>query len=295
MKKLVDSFGRSHNYLRMSLTEKCNLRCKYCMPLEGVSLTPSNELLSLEERKKLISIFASLGVNKIRFTGGEPTLSTHLVPLIKYAHSCGIEAIGITTNGIELGRNPQRFEELVDSGLTSINISLDTLNPSVFERVVRRKASLFDFVQRCITHSLAFEALKVKLNVVMMKGINDKEFPTFVALTKENNLDCRFIELMPFDGNDWTLSQMMTFQEALVGLQSSFISNTSSNGMISHPMCHDYQLFPINYDQSDIHDTTKWYRMISEKSGASFLGRVGFISSMTRLVSSRHIHFSFTL
>ena len=133
---LQDSFGRIHNYLRMSLTEKCNLRCVYCMPLEGVPLTPSEDQLTLEERKRTIQIFTRLGMNKIRFTGGEPTVSNQLQELITYSRAqSNIQSIGITTNAIILHR---QLDDLVKAGLNSINISLDSLQPEVFEQITRR-------------------------------------------------------------------------------------------------------------------------------------------------------------
>ena len=139
---LQDSFGRFHNYLRMSLTEKCNLRCVYCMPLEGVPLTPSEDQLTLEERMRTIQIFTRLGMNKIRFTGGEPTVSNQLQELITYSRAqSNIQSIGITTNAIILHR---QLDNLVKAGLNSINISLDSLQPDVFERITRRdKRNLF--------------------------------------------------------------------------------------------------------------------------------------------------------
>jgi len=150
---LEDNHGRFHNYLRISLTEKCNLRCVYCMPLEGVKLTNSNDLLNLEEHQRILKIFASLGVTKIRFTGGEPTTSKYLLNLIECAHQIpAIKSIGITTNGIMLKHNLANF---VRCGLTHVNISLDTLVPEVFQSIVRRDGRSIYSVLSAIYESVA--------------------------------------------------------------------------------------------------------------------------------------------
>ena len=122
----------------MSLTEKCNLRCKYCMPEEGVKLTSRANLMSLEERKRVLSVFAHLGVTKLRFTGGEPTLSKDLVELVRFAKHLGMHSIGITTNGIQVG--PRVLDGLAAAGLTSINVSVDSLDSAKFAAITRRDA-----------------------------------------------------------------------------------------------------------------------------------------------------------
>ena len=144
----------------MSLTEKCNLRCVYCMPIEGVQLTPRDELLRLEERQRTLRIFAHLGVNKIRFTGGEPTVSNQLKDLISYANDLKMKSIGITTNAVLL---QAQLDDLVNAGLTSINISLDSLQPDVFEKITRRdKLNLYK-VLSSMYRSIA-KGVHVKVN-----------------------------------------------------------------------------------------------------------------------------------
>lgn len=261
-KPLHDTFGRFHNYLRMSLTEKCNLRCIYCMPMEGVTLTPRPELLSLDERKLVISLFARLGVNKIRFTGGEPTISNQLIHLVRHAKYSGMKSIGITTNGLELGRNRQRINDLVDAGVSSINISLDSLQSHRFATISRRDKSNLMHVLSAIHYASSLESLHVKINCVLMKGVNDDELTDFAQLTKDMNIDCRFIEVMPFDGNEWSPSKLMNYREALVSLRKAM--NVVDDK-----------------DKSDPHDTTKWFRIIDD-SGSPNMGRVGFITSMSR-------------
>ncbi|CAI0421882.1 unnamed protein product [Linum tenue] len=134
---LVDSFGRMHTYLRISLTERCNLRCQYCMPSEGVDLTPSPQLLAPNEIVRLASLFVASGVNKIRLTGGEPTIRKDIEEICSQLSNLkGLEKLAMTTNGIVLAK---KLPKLKESGLTSINISLDTLVPAKFEFLTRRK------------------------------------------------------------------------------------------------------------------------------------------------------------
>ena len=218
---LLDTFGRFHNYLRISLTEKCNLRCVYCMPEEGVSLTPKANLMSLAERKRLITIFAALGVQKLRFTGGEPTISNQLEELIYHASSvCHIKSIGITSNGLIL---KERLDDLIKAGLTSVNISLDTLVDTKFATITRRdKKNIYRVLSSVYT--AVSKGLPVKINCVLMRGFNDNEIANFVALTKAVNVDFRFIELMPFDGNEWSPKNFVGYTEVIDRLQQEHVS-----------------------------------------------------------------------
>jgi cyclic pyranopterin phosphate synthase len=222
-KELVDSFGRFHSYLRMSLTEKCNLRCQYCMPENGVQLTPKDKLLSLDERKRVISLFVGMGVNKLRFTGGEPTVSNHLLPLIQHTKSLSpngnIKSIGITSNGILLA---DQLPRLVSAGLSSVNISLDTLIDKKFAEITRRDAKLINRVQSSIFSAQAMN-LPVKINCVMMKGINDDELYSFLRYAMDHNLTVRFIELMPFNGNQWDIKHFMSYREILERLEKNHV------------------------------------------------------------------------
>ena len=208
---LTDTFGRFHNYLRMSLTEKCNLRCTYCMPEEGVELTPKAQLMSLAERKRLITMFASLGVSKLRFTGGEPTVSNQLTELVQHATSCNIQSIGITSNGIVL---KDKLDTLIKAGLSSVNISLDTLVDTKFATITRRdKKNIFRVLSSVYT--AVSKGIHVKINCVLMRGFNDNEIVDFVNLTKAVNVDVRFIELMPFDGNSWKQKDFISYVEVI--------------------------------------------------------------------------------
>ena len=222
---LTDSFGRFHNYLRISLTEKCNLRCVYCMPLEGVQLTPKEKVLTLDERKRLISIFASLGVDKLRFTGGEPTVSKELVPLIEHARNVkGMKSIGITSNGIVL---KDKLDKLVGAGMSSVNISLDTMIAQKFASITRRGEKNFVRVLSAIYASAA-KGIPVKVNCVIIRGVNDHEIADFVALTREAAVDVRFIELMPFDGNSWSKEKFVSYHEIIDRLRVEHVSTNSA-------------------------------------------------------------------
>ncbi|XP_029387099.1 molybdenum cofactor biosynthesis protein 1 isoform X2 [Mus pahari] len=208
---LTDSFGRQHSYLRISLTEKCNLRCRYCMPEEGVSLTPKADLLTTEEILTLARLFVKEGVDKIRLTGGEPLIRPDVVDIVARLHRLeGLRTIGVTTNGINLARLLPRLQQ---AGLNAVNISLDTLVPAKFEFIVRRKG--FHKVMEGIHKAIELGYKPVKVNCVVMRGLNEDEVLDFVALTEGLPLDVRFIEYMPFDGNKWNFKKMVSYKEML--------------------------------------------------------------------------------
>ena len=202
---LRDRHARQHTYLRISLTEKCNLRCLYCMPEDGVPLTPSNELISTSEVERLASLFVSQGVNKIRLTGGEPTIRSDLPQIVSSLNELkqhGLEQIGITTNGIALGK--RKLDTLVQNGLTHLNVSLDTLDSFKFEFMTRRRGH--KVVMDCIERALALGMPSVKINVVVIKGLNDKQdVIDFVRFTKDKPITIRFIEVSHLSLADWTL------------------------------------------------------------------------------------------
>ncbi|XP_066034543.1 molybdenum cofactor biosynthesis protein 1 isoform X3 [Chamaea fasciata] len=208
---LTDSFGRQHNYLRISLTEKCNLRCQYCMPEEGVQLTPKSELLTTQEIITLARLFVKEGVEKIRLTGGEPLIRPDVVDIVGQLYKLeGLKTIAVTTNGINLTRLLPRLKE---AGLNAINISLDTLVPAKFEFIVRRKG--FHKVMEGIHKATELGYHPVKVNCVVMRGFNEDEVLDFVDFTKDLPVDVRFIEYMPFDGNKWNFKKMVSYKEML--------------------------------------------------------------------------------
>ncbi|VAI13287.1 unnamed protein product [Triticum turgidum subsp. durum] len=215
---LVDSFGRFHNYLRISLTERCNLRCQYCMPAEGVELTPKSELLSHDEIIRIANLFVTSGVDKIRLTGGEPTVRKDLEDICLHLSGLkGLKTIAMTTNGIVLSKKLPRLKEC---GLNALNISLDTLIPAKFEFMTRRKGH--SKVMESIDTAIQLGYDPVKINCVIMRGTNDDEICDFVELTRHKPINVRFIEFMPFDGNVWNVKKLVPYAEILDKVRQRF-------------------------------------------------------------------------
>ncbi|KAJ3812395.1 molybdenum cofactor biosynthesis prote [Lentinula aff. lateritia] len=211
---LVDSYNRRHDYLRISLTERCNLRCFYCMPEEGVQLSPNEKILTDEEILRLAKLFVQSGVTKIRLTGGEPTVRKGVVGIVAGLNELrpyGLKSIAMTSNGLALHR---RLPELVENGLTHLNLSLDTLDPFKFEFMTKRSG--LEAVLKTLKVALESPHLqKVKLNVVVVKGLNDNEVLDFVEMTKDRPISVRFIEFMPFTGNKWDKFKMVPSSDLL--------------------------------------------------------------------------------
>lgn len=194
---LTDAFARRIDYLRISVTDKCNLRCIYCMPAEGLTWIERDELLSFEEIARLVGIFASVGVRKLRISGGEPLVRRDLPRLVKMLAAVdGIEEIALSTNGILL---EERLPELMDAGLTRVNISLDTLREDRFEALARRPG--LASVLSAIDASVRVGARPVKINCVAMRGRNDDEIEAFARYAREREVTVRFIEVMPVHEN----------------------------------------------------------------------------------------------
>ena len=192
---MIDSYGRTIDYLRVSVTDRCNFRCVYCMPEEGAPVAPKDEILTFEEIERLLRIAAALGVRKVRLTGGEPLVRKDIVELTRQVASIpGIEDLSLTTNGFLLG---SCAAALKDAGLDRVNVSLDTLRPDRFKAIARR--GRLDDVLDGIRCALEAGLTPVKLNVVAMRGVNDDEVVEFAALTREQPFHVRFIELMPIN------------------------------------------------------------------------------------------------
>jgi cyclic pyranopterin phosphate synthase len=195
---LVDTFGRIHNNLRISVTDRCNLRCTYCMP-EEVVFMDRDELLSFEEIVRFVQIAVPLGIDKIRLTGGEPLMRRDLPRLVEMiAAVSGIRDIGLTTNGLLLAEAAQRLH---DAGLRRINISLDTLSPERFRELARRDGldRVLDGIQAA--RKAGFEP--VKINAVSIRGITEHEVVPLALFARENHLELRFIEYMPIGAEKW--------------------------------------------------------------------------------------------
>lgn len=214
---LTDDFGRKHNYLRISLLEKCNLRCTYCMPADGIALSPKASLMTAEEIFALAQTFVENGVDKIRLTGGEPLLRKDFPEIISKLSTLKT-SLSITTNGILIDRH---IDALKQANIKKINLSLDTLVASKFHSVTLR-----DQFEKVISnlHLLLNHDFTVKVNVVLMKGFNDNEIIDFIKLTQFLPISVRFIEFMPFAGNEWDRSKMVSQNEILSQVESVFLS-----------------------------------------------------------------------
>lgn len=249
---LVDTFGRAHTYLRISLTERCNLRCRYCMPAEGVDLQPQDDLLTTTEIVRLARLFADCGVTRVRLTGGEPLLRPDLVDLVAQLRGIpGINSVGVTTNGIVLQK---KLRALQDAGVDRLNISLDTLHADKFAQITRRQG--FSRVMGAINDAQMLGFAPLKINCVVMRDFNLLELLDFVEFTRTNAVDVRFIEWMPFDSNKWNDTTFVSFKEMMSIIESRYAV--------------------VEKLDDDANDTSKAFRI------PGFKGQFGFITSMSQ-------------
>lgn len=188
-----DSFGRQIDYLRLSVTDRCNLRCVYCMPEDGVQLIPHLEVLTFEEIVRLARIMKPMGIRKVRVTGGEPLLRRGLPDLVRLLDGIGFEEIVLTTNGLML---PPVAGELREAGITRVNISLDSLQDEVLRAVTRSSAGVAA-VEEAIRSARQAGLEPVRVNCVVLRGINDREIPDFIVWSEAEGVQVRFIEQMP--------------------------------------------------------------------------------------------------
>ncbi|MBS9524462.1 GTP 3',8-cyclase MoaA [Litoribacter alkaliphilus] len=205
---LIDKHHRVHDYLRISLTDSCNFRCSYCMPDEDTPCLPQSHLMSENEIIQIAKVFVSLGVTKIRLTGGEPMVRKGFASILKELAKLPVE-LTMTSNGVLIDKY---LADLKTSGMKSVNISLDTLDKDSFFTLTKRNQ--FDKVWENINLLLEHN-FRVKINVVAIKGKVEKELLDFIQITKKLPLHVRFIEFMPFDGNRWDSSQVVTAQQML--------------------------------------------------------------------------------
>jgi molybdenum cofactor biosynthesis protein A len=249
---LTDNFHRKHNYLRISLTERCNLRCQYCMPEEGVNLQPNDKILTHDEIIRIARLFVEAGVDKIRLTGGEPLVRKDIEVIAEHLGQLpGLKTLAITTNGILLSR---KLPALHKAGVNALNISLDTLQEHKFVLITRRLG--WDRVMDAINMAIDYGYDAVKINCVVMRGVNDEEVCDFVELTREKPIEVRFIEYMPFDGNNWKDTKMIPYKELIDRIKLKFGD------------C-------VRWPGDGPNDTSKTYYI------PGFRGRMGFISSMS--------------
>lgn len=217
---LIDTYGRMATDLRVSLTDRCNLRCTYCMPEEGLQWLAKPDLLTDDEIVRLITIAVrDLGIEEVRFTGGEPLLRPGLVGIVeRVARLTPRPQMSLTTNGIGLARTATALR---DAGLDRVNVSLDTLRPDVFQALTRRKRH--DDVLRGLEAARAAGLTPVKVNTVLMPGLNDDEAPDLLAWAIENDYELRFIEQMPLDAqHGWKRDGMITAGDILASLRTRF-------------------------------------------------------------------------
>ena len=212
---LTDTHGRTHNYLRISLSEKCNLRCTYCMPHDGIELTPRAHLMTADEIISIARVFVENGVDKIRLTGGEPLVRKDFRYILEALSQLDV-SLSITTNALLTHRFLEDFKRF---GLQDINVSLDSLNAEKFKFITRRDQykKAFENINQLIA-----EGFHVKINAVLMKGFNEDEIVDFIKLTKDRELNVRFIEFMPFDGNAWNKDKLVSQAEILNRVHDHF-------------------------------------------------------------------------
>jgi cyclic pyranopterin phosphate synthase len=247
---LTDTHNRKHDYLRISLTDACNIRCTYCMPEHAV-FAAREQLMRSDEIIELAGCFVRLGVRKIRLTGGEPLVRPDFKTILQglaQLRAAGLEELTMTTNGIRLH---EVVEELDAAGLRSVNVSLDTLIPERFREITRR-----DHFHRVLSnlHLLLDRGFRVKVNMVVMKGVNDDEVVDFVTMTRDYPLHVRFIEYMPFEGNRWTDRRLINSRELLERVS---------------------QFYSVEPLERRAHDTSRAFRVLG------FSGTFAFISTMS--------------
>ncbi len=207
---LTDQFGRVHTDLRISVTDRCNIRCFYCMPAENVEFKPRSEILTFEEIERFVRVAAQLGIRKLRLTGGEPLVRRDLSHLVaRLARIERIEDIALTTNGILLAEQAQALK---DAGLNRLNISLDTLDAQTFKRISRREG--FERVLEGIFTAQRVGFLRTKLNTVAIRGITEPDIVPLARFAREHDFEVRFIEFMPLDAEgNWDNSQVLAGDE----------------------------------------------------------------------------------
>ena len=240
-----DRFGRKIHYLRISLTDHCNLRCVYCMP-EEMTFRPPAEMMQDEELLLLVRLFANLGFDKIRLTGGEPTIRAHIVEIVRgIASTPGIQSVSLTTNGVLLSK---LSKSLAAAGLERVNISIDTLNPVKFKRLTR--GGNVEDVWEGILAAEAAGLTPVKLNAVVVRGYNEEDVVDLARLTCEHAWQVRFIEMMPFGGaTDLQTGQMVSAQENKRRIEQALGSLEPVNG---GELDGEAQIYRIPHAQGNI-------------------------------------------
>ncbi len=228
--RLSDNFGRKINYLRLSITDRCNMRCVYCMPADGIDKLGHAEILSYEQFLLIAEAAVSLGIEKIRVTGGEPLVRNGIISFLEQlANISGLKQLVLTTNGVLL---PEMAQALKDVGVQRLNISLDSLQPAMFSQLTRR-----DLLPQVLAGIAAAEkvGLSYKINVVVMRGFNDNEILDFAGLTKDHDCTVRFIEYMPtLKEEDWR-SLVVSSKDVLQILHDHYCLHPVDRGALAGP------------------------------------------------------------
>ena len=247
---MIDQFGRRIEYARISVTDRCNLRCRYCMPECGVEKIPHDEILTFEEILRVVKIFARLGIKKIRLTGGEPLLRKNLPALIRDVKNIsGVEIVTMTTYGVLI----EKFAaDLIAAGIDGVNISVDTLDEKIFSSLTRRK--FFANVLRGLKILLSY-GKNIKLNCVPLRGVNEDDVLKLVELARENFIDLRFIELMPIG---------CAIDSKLEGIPTAEIFSLIES--------HCGKLYPA--EKKFLQGPAEYFR------AENFIGRIGFIDAL---------------
>ena len=235
---LTDRFGRIHTSLRISVTDRCNIRCFYCMPDENIVFKPRSELLTYDEICRFVDAVSPAGISKLRLTGGEPLVRNDISELIKLlAERDGIDDLALTTNGILLD---QFAEPLKRAGLDRINISLDTLDEEVFERITRRSG--LDRVITGIEAAMDAGFTKIRLNAIAMKDLTEDQIVPLANFAKERNLELRFIEFMPLDAeNAWNSDSVLSGKKIKATLEKELGNLRPVHGTDIHQPAVDYE------------------------------------------------------
>ncbi len=249
--ELVDNHGRKINYLRIGITDKCNLRCIYCMPEKGLNFLPENELLDFSEIQRIIKISTELGIKKLRLTGGEPFVRPGFIEFLKEIAKIKDLEICITTNALLAY---EHLDELLNLGILHLNISLDSLDPDNFKNITRRDK--FEPTMLAI-HSMIEKGFNLKINTVLMEGKNNHEIPDFIEFAKKYPVEVRFIEEMPFNGKG--------------DLKGSFPCSEEMIKKSIENSCQSIYSLPFNHG-----DTAKMF------SSKEWLGKIGIIGAYSR-------------
>lgn len=254
MQQLIDSFGRQIKYVRLAITDRCNLRCQYCMPAQGIEIVPRKELLTYKEMYRIIRVLTELGVSKVRLTGGEPFVRKDLIGFLEMlSYNDLLDTINITTNGALISKHIQTLENL--KKIKNINLSMDSLQADKFHKITRR--DVFPEVYKTF-ELLEKSSLHLKLNVVVQSGFNTDEINDFVQLTQNKDIAVRFIEEMPFNGNGQrNLQETWNFNRILQEITS------------------EYEITEVPSKKSS---TSKNYQV------KNYVGTIGIIPAFTRTI-----------